>query len=146
VRSSLGGHIGYSVEMALRSTIHAFEQGGISNVTPNSKRKRSIYDAEVVRKTFPHPLALLPIIFDIALGAYPHSNGFLPLAKKDQKIDLFESLKGQEEHRRRGPMYRRFGNLKQKFEADLRSLQSEDKENIVNQQPSGTFYRPPPVY
>lgn len=94
--------------MALRSKIQAFETGGVSNLTPNSKRKRSIYDAEV-----------------------------------DQKIDLFESLKGQEEgYRRLGPMYRRFGNLKQKFEADLRSLHSneeEDKENITNRsQPEAT--------
>ncbi len=71
------------------------------------------------------------------------SVGLILIALQDQKIDLFESLKGQEEgYRRLGPMYRRFGNLKQKFEADLRSLHSneeEDKENITNRsQPEAT--------
>ncbi len=116
--------------MALRSKIQAFETGGISNLTPNSKRKRSIYDAEVVRTVANQFLTNCSV-------------GLILIALQDQKIDLFESLKGQEEgYRRLGPMYRRFGNLKQKFEADLRSLHSneeEDKENITNRsQPEAT--------
>lgn len=119
--------------MALRSKIQAFETGGVSNLTPNSKRKRSIYDAEVVRAVTSNSLSNCSV-------------GLILNALQDQKIDLFESLKGQEEgYRRLGPMYRRFGNLKQKFEADLRSLHSneeEDKENITNRsQPEATRTR-----
>lgn len=35
----------------LKGTIQAFEAGGVSNVTPDAKRKRSLYEVEVVRRT-----------------------------------------------------------------------------------------------
>lgn len=59
-------------------------------------------------------------------------------------------MKAQETGRgRRALLSRRFGNLRQKFEADLRSLgvNDEDKENVANtaptSSPGGTCARDP---